>query len=142
MFRSSNQIHAALDFWHKAGYSSSEAVFGTKPEPVCVAKADEYLEYDDTDTDDDDDEPKKMTDYKRRIKRQKRRQRLLKHVHQDIFEIMRDKERERDGDDDYVRAEADEIKRLQLRQGVENSIMDNVNETMSEIEQIRIYHGR
>ena len=92
LFKNSNQITAALDFWHKAGYSSSEAVFGKKPEPVCQAKVEEYLEYNDGDS---EDESQAKSDYKRRIKRQKSRQRLLKHLHANIFDIMAD----RDDDD-------------------------------------------
>ena len=89
MGQHNNQIHAALDFWHKAGYSSSDAVFGKKPDPVCDSKMEQYLEYSDAETDSDNDAPAN-SDYKRRIKRQKLRQKKLKYVHGDIYDVLRD----------------------------------------------------
>ena len=87
----SNTIHAALDFWHKAGYSSSESVFGKKPKPVCDTKMEQYLEYNESSESEEEDTI--SSDYKRRVKRQKLRQKKLKWIHGDIFDAMRDAQR-------------------------------------------------
>ena len=84
-----NQIHGALDFWHRAGYSSSDTVFGKKPDPVCDDKMEQYLEYDEADSKSDDDNEPNYTDYGRRIQRQKLRQKKLKRIHQDIFDVLK-----------------------------------------------------
>ena len=163
-----NQTHCALDFWHKAGYSSSDNVFGKKTEPVCDNKMEEYLEYDEDESQSDDDQGQ-SSDYKRRIKRQKLRQKKLKGIHCDIFDILRDASRIAAGlelhgarlpdyRDDYHRHRdvnrngnrsglSQEVERIEIDQqivehGERESIMENVNDTMSEIEVQRVRHMR
>ena len=138
MFQCDDQISAAIDFWYRAGYSSADSVFGRKQDPVSMAKAAEYLAYDDDDTDIDDDEAK--TEYKGRIKKKKERQRSLKYVHGQICDILRQRARQRE--EDNIERERVEIENMHLQQGVENSMIDNVDETMSEIQQRRVYHAR
>ena len=152
MFQCDNQISAAIDFWYRTGYSSADSVFGKKQYPVSMAKAAEYLAYDDDDdddddTDDDDENDDAKTDYKRRIKRKKERQRSLKYVHGQIWDILKERERKREEDNnndanDELKRERIEIENIQLRQVVDNSMRHNVDETMSEIQQRRLYHAR
>ena len=146
MFQNDNQISAAIDFWYRAGYSSADSVFGKKQYPVSMAKAAEYLAYDDDDDADDYDNDAK-TDYKRRIKRKKERQRCLKYVHGQIWDILKDRARKKEEENnndtnDEVERERVEIENMQIRQVVDNSMMHNVEETMSEIQQRRVYHAR
>ena len=144
-----NQIFAALDFWHRAGYSSSEAVFGKKPDPVVDSKMEQYLEYDEErDNGNENDEKANNTDYKRRITRQKIRQKKLKYVHGDIFDVLRDAERAADANDGNQQSglsqdvENFEIDQEFVNHGVRESIMENVNDTMSEMAAREIYHSR
>ena len=103
-------------------------------------KAADYLEADDNDDDDDDDDEKERdTDYKKRIKRQQDRQRSLKYIHCGIFDLLKDASRQ---GDDGINDVIQQIDAAELRHGQEASIMHNVEETMSEMEQDRIYHSR
>ena len=91
-FQNDNQVRMAIDFWYRAGYSSAEGVFGAKQDPVCMnARSHEYMVYSDEDSDCDEDEKEAETDYKRRKNREEHRQRVLRWVHSDIEDILKEK---------------------------------------------------
>ena len=83
-------VKNAVDFWYKAGYSSSEGVWSKKQEPVCQETAAQYLVYDDTDDEDnnDEDDDEKETDYKRKIRRKKERHDHLKAIHIGMDKVL------------------------------------------------------
>ena len=74
-----------MDFWYKAGYSSSEGTFGKKQVPVQQDIMDRTLH---CDSDDDEKDEKKVSDYKRKMKRQAERNKMLKKIHGNMKNIL------------------------------------------------------
>ena len=66
-------VEVAIDFWMKAGHSSAEGVFGKALYPVHANHVYKYLDSDE----EDQTQRETNTDYRRRIKRTKDRNKLL-----------------------------------------------------------------
>ena len=79
------EVSHAMDFWYKSGYSSSGAVFGKKPVPVFQNIMDRTLH---CDSDEDGNDEEKVSDYKRKMKRQAERNKMLKNVHRNMKNVF------------------------------------------------------
>ena len=98
IFGCDESVRSAMDFWYKAGYSSSDAVFGVKQVAVCESNVNDYFDYKECSDEEKDDyyhggdrvQNVAKSDWKRRQKRSKERRRKLKFVNHGIEKILQE----------------------------------------------------
>ena len=85
VMNANEEVSQAMDFWYKTGYSSSGAVFGKKQVPVFQDIMNRTLH---CESDDDEKDNDKVSDYKRKLKRQSERNRMLKNIHRNMKQVL------------------------------------------------------